>query len=99
MTTIILSLAAAALLGLLLYTLAAPDRYAKMSEREFQEEAGRVTMVGVAMAGPMVGLDKVLRPNRVEHVLRQKQRVDPGGRVSGDPPTGEKAEDSREPQH
>jgi hypothetical protein len=95
MATIILSLIALFLIGALLYTIAAPDRHSRMTEREFTEEAKRSSMVGQAM----IGLDKALRPNRVEHVLVEKQRAQRRSAIPGEPPREEQeaAETERQP--
>ena len=86
MAFLVVAFIALVLIGLLIYVLGAPDRHARMTEEEFEEEAQRASMLGAAM----VGLDKALRPNRVEHVLIQKKRVEKGDSVSGDPPTSDK---------
>lgn len=75
------------LLIALVVVMGGPDRYAKMSEKEFEEDAERKSLLGAAM----VGVEKVLRPERVEQVLEQKKRVEKDATASGaEPPADEK---------
>jgi hypothetical protein len=67
---------------------ASGDRYSKLSEKEFDAEAKRSSLMGSAM----IGVQKTLDPHHsVEHVQEQKQRAEPDGARSGDAPeTGNK---------
>jgi len=59
------------------------DRYANMTEEEFEAEAKRASLVG---AGVM-GLQKVIDPgHRVEYVAEAKQQIEADGAESGDRP-------------
>jgi len=59
------------------------DRYAKMTEEEFEEEAKRSSSVG----GAVSALQKVFDPSHhVEYVQEQQQRVEADGAESGGPP-------------
>jgi len=83
MAFLLVACIALALVGLLIYVLGASDRHAQMSEEQFEEEARRGSTLGAAM----VGFDKALRADRVEHVLVQKKRIAKGDSPSGDAPT------------
>lgn len=62
------------------------DRYAEMSEAEFEAEAKRASPLGAAM----LGLQKILEPRKVEYLMQRDKRVEGEQSVSGDPPsTGE----------
>lgn len=71
-----------ALLGGLIYVMGSPSPYEEMTEKEFEEEAKEKSLLGAAM----IGLDKALQPNRTEHVLVQKKRVEKDGALPGEPP-------------
>ena len=59
------------------------DRYANMTEEEFEAEAKRASVVG---AGVM-GLQKVIDPgHRVEYVEQAQQQIEADGAESGDGP-------------
>jgi hypothetical protein len=70
------------LLIALVAVIGSPDRYVKMSEKEFEEDAERKSLLGAAM----LGVEKALRPDRAEQVLEQKQRVEKDATPSGDAP-------------
>lgn len=62
---------------------ASGDRYADMTEEEFEEEAKRSSRVG----GAVSALQKVFDPSHhVEYVQEQQQRVEADGSESGGPP-------------
>jgi hypothetical protein len=62
---------------------ASGDRYANMTEEEFEEEAKRSSSVG----GAVSALQKVFDPSHhVEYVEEQQQRVEADGAESGGPP-------------
>ena len=82
MTTFLTIAVIVILVGAVLYTLGGPDRHAQMTEEEFEEEAKKKSLLGAAM----MGVDRVLRRDQVEHVLEQKQRVEKDETPSGDPP-------------
>ena len=74
-------IAVAALYGL--SQLASSDRYAKMTEKEFEEEARRTSSLGAAM----VGVQKIFDPSHnVEYVQEQKHRAEAESEDSGDRP-------------
>jgi len=82
MAFIVIGIVALALIGVLIYILGAPDKHAQMTEEEFEAEAKRGSMLGAAF----LGVEKALRPNQIEHVLMQKQRVEKDAAIAGDPP-------------
>ncbi len=62
---------------------ASGDRYANMTEEEFEAEAKRASLVGAGV----IGLQKVIDPgHRVEYVEEAKQQVEADGAESGDGP-------------
>jgi hypothetical protein len=62
---------------------ASGDRYAKMTEEEFEKEAKRSSKVGAAV----IGFQKVVDPgHRVEYVQEQNERVEAENAESGDAP-------------
>lgn len=67
---------------------ASGDRYANMTEEEFENEARRSSKVGAAV----IGFQKIVDPgHRVEYVQEQQQRVEAESAKSGEPPDpGEK---------
>jgi len=71
------------LLIALVAVMGGPDRYAKMSKKEFDEDAERKSLLGAAM----VGVEKALRPERAQQVLEQKKRVERDATPSGDKPS------------
>ncbi|MGH9689427.1 MAG: hypothetical protein ACRD5K_20370 [Candidatus Acidiferrales bacterium] len=64
------------------------NRYANMTEEEFENEAKRSSKVGAAM----IGLQKIVDPgHRVEYVQEQQQRIEAESAEAGDlPDPGEK---------
>ncbi len=67
---------------------ASGDRYANMTEEEFEKEARRSSKVGSAV----IGLQKIVDPgHRVEYAQEQQQRFEVESAKSGEPPDpGEK---------
>jgi hypothetical protein len=63
--------------------LASGDRYAKMTEAEFEAEARTSSSMGAAMSA----VQKILDPgHRVEYVEQQNRRVEADGAEAGDLP-------------
>jgi hypothetical protein len=82
MAFIVVAVVALALILALVYVIGAPDKQAQMTEGEFEAEAKRGSMLGAAF----MGVEKVLRPKQIEHVLVQKKRVEKDAAIAGDPP-------------
>lgn len=62
---------------------ASSDRYAKMTEEEFEVEAQRSSLIGAAM----MGIQKTVDPgHRVDYVLEEKQKIEAESAESGNPP-------------
>jgi hypothetical protein len=62
---------------------ASGDRYANMTEEEFEEEAKRSSRAG----GMISALQKIVDPSHhVEYVQQQQERVEADGAESGGPP-------------
>jgi hypothetical protein len=77
---------AAILIAVVVYAIvkmASGDRYANMTEEEFEAEAQRSSRIGGAMAQ----LQKFVDPShRVEYVQEQQERREADGSESGDKP-------------
>ena len=83
MATIILVGVFVALAIALLIAIGGSDRYSKMSEDEFEEEAKRSSVLGAAM----ISTQKLFQPGRVKAMVQQKKRVEKDVAAPGDPPT------------
>ena len=76
----------ALVLALIIGFTSGKDRYAEMSEAEFEAEAKR----GSALGAAMMGLQKMLEPKRVEYMLQRDKRVEGQQEESGDPPAAKR---------
>jgi len=83
MVTIAILAFLAAVVALIIGFTSGKDRYAEMSEEEFEAEARRVSMLGAAV----MGLQKVIEPKKVEYMMQRDTRVEGDQTVSGDPPS------------
>lgn len=90
MTTAILITAFLLLLALIFHITTGKDRYAEMTEEEFEAEAKeKSSLLGAAM----MGLEKVLNPKKIEYVVKQKEKKETD--AAGDlPPEDPKASHS-----
>lgn len=70
------------LLVALVLVMGRPSRYERMTQEEFEEEAKKSSMLGAAVTG----LQKVLEPSRVEHILEEKNKLRKESTDSGDHP-------------
>lgn len=68
------------IVALIVHTVAGEDRYARMSEKEFEQEAEKNSL----LAAGMLGLQKVLQPKRVEYVMAEKRKNEAQPSPSGD---------------
>jgi ABC-type bacteriocin/lantibiotic exporter with double-glycine peptidase domain len=74
------------LIGLLVYVIASQDRYATMSEEEFEEEARKKSMLGAAITG----MESALRTREAGYVLEVKNKIEREATPSpGEPPEEE----------
>src|SRR5262249_40905080 len=79
-------LIAGGLIGLLVYVMASPDRYEEMTEREFEEEARKKSLLGAAITG----LEGTLRKREATIMMEAKGRMEREATPSpGDPPEHE----------
>ncbi len=85
MVTIVILAIVAGVVALIAGFAGGKDRYAEMSEAEFEAEAKRASALGAAV----MGLQKVLEPKRVEYIMQRDKRVEGEQAVSGDPPSPE----------
>jgi hypothetical protein len=82
----LLALVAIGLIGLLIYVMASNDRYATMSEEEFEEEAKKKSLLGAAITG----LEYTLRKKEATYVMEVKSRIERDATPSpGEPPEEE----------
>ena len=83
MATIVILAMIVAVVALIIGVAAGKDRYAEMSEEEFEAEAKRVSPLGAAM----MEMHKFLQPTRVEFMRKRDKRVEgDSAKASGPPP-------------
>jgi len=76
-------LVAIGLIGLLVYVMGGQDRYATMSEEEFEEEARKKSMLGAAITG----MESALRTREAGYVMEVKNKIEREATPSpGEPP-------------
>jgi len=81
--TLIAVAIALGLIGGLLYVLARPNKYAQMTEEEFEEE----TKQGPGLGDAIIGFERALRRKQVDYVIEQKYRVEKDAAdIGGEPP-------------
>lgn len=79
--TVILILGGA--IGALVYVIGRPNRYSKMTDEEFEEDAKRGSILGAVV----IGLEHSLRRREAEYMIEEKLRVDKDATpVGGEPP-------------
>ena len=83
MVTFFLVIVIVALVIALVVAIGGSDRYSKMTEKEFEEEAERSSLLGAAM----IGTQNLIQPSRVQAMSKQKKRVEKDAAVPGDPPS------------
>src|SRR2546425_7799343 len=72
MVTLFLIIVVVALVIALVVSIGGSDRYSKMTEKEFEEEAERSSLLGAAM----IGTQKLIQPSRVQAMSEQKKRME-----------------------
>lgn len=71
------------LMGLLVYIMGSQDRYATMSEEEFEQEARKKSMLGAAITG----MESALRTREAGYVMEVKNKIERDATPSpGEPP-------------
>ena len=85
MATIVILAMIVAVVALIIGVAAGKDRYAEMSEEEFEAEAKRVSPLGAAV----MEMHKFLQPTRVEFMRKREKRVEGDSAESSDPPPDE----------
>jgi len=76
------------LIAALIYVIAGKDRYATMSEEEFEEEARKKSLLGAAITG----MESALRKREATYVMEVKSRIERDATPApGNPPEGETA--------
>lgn len=83
MVTAVILVLVLAFVALIVGFTAGKDRYAEISEEEFEAEAKRASLLGAAV----MGFHKFLQPKRVEFMLQRDKRVEgDSAEASGRPP-------------
>ena len=80
------------LIGGLIYVMASPNRYAKMTDEEFEEDTKRSSVLGSVV----IGLERTLRRKETDFVIEEKLRVKKNATPSGDRPPEETSEPTQE---
>src|SRR5271165_7072265 len=73
------------LIGGLIYGMASPNRYAKMTDQEFEEDTKKSSVLGAAV----IGMERALRRREADFVIEQKLRIEKDAAPSGDNPLEE----------
>jgi hypothetical protein len=92
LSDIIIFLMVAGLIGGLIYVMASPNRYAKMTAEEFEEDPKRSSVPGSVV----VGMERALRRREADLVIEEKLRVEKDATPSGDRPPQETPEPTKE---
>jgi len=70
-------------IGALIYMIGRPNRYSKMTDQEFEEDAKRGSILGAVV----IGLEHSLRRREAEYMIDEKLRIDKDATpVAGEPP-------------
>jgi len=92
LSDIIIFLMVAGLIGGLIYVMASPNRYAKMTDEEFEEDTKRSSVLGSVV----IGMERTLRRKETDFVIEEKSRVEKDATPSGDRPPEEIPESAQE---
>jgi hypothetical protein len=74
-----------ALIGGLIYVMASPNRYARMTDQEFEEDTKKGSVLGAAV----IGMERALRRREADFVIEQKMKVEKDATPAGDHPPDE----------
>lgn len=85
LSDIIIFMMVGGLIGGLIYVMASPNRYAKMTDEEFEEDTKRSSVLGSVV----IGLERTLRRKETDFVIEEKLRVKKDATLSGDRPPKE----------
>jgi hypothetical protein len=85
LSDIIIFLMVAGLIGGWIYVMASPNRYAKMTDVEFEEDTKRSSVLGSVV----IGMERALRRREADLVIEEKLRVEKDATPSGDRPRAE----------
>ena len=85
LSDIVIFLMVAGLFGGLIYVMASPNRYAKMTDEEFEEDTKRGSVLGSVV----IGMERALRRREADLVIEEKLRVEKDATPSGDRPPAE----------
>jgi hypothetical protein len=92
LSDIIIFMMVGGLMGGLIYVMASPNRYAKMTDEEFEEDTKRSSVLGSVV----IGLERTLRRKETDFVIEEKLRVKKDATPSGDRPPEETPEPTQE---
>lgn len=85
MVAFVMLVAVLALVAVVVSLTTSKDRYAQMTEEEFEAEAKRSSLLGAAV----MEMHKFLQPTRVEYMRRRDKRVEADSTEAGEPPPKE----------
>jgi hypothetical protein len=92
MADVILFFVVAGILGGVVYMMASPNRYSKMSDQEFEEDTKKSSVLGSVI----IGLERSLRRHEADLVIEEKLRTEKDATPSGDHPPEEYEDQSKE---
>jgi hypothetical protein len=79
---VIIFLIVVGLIGGLVYVMASPNRYARMTDQEFEEDNQKSSVLGAAV----MGMERALRRREADFVIEQKLHIEKDATTSGDHP-------------
>lgn len=88
--TLVFVLIIALAVGALIYAIGRPNRYSKMTDEDFEEDAKKGSLLGSVV----IGLERSLRRREADYVIEQKLRIEKDATPSGDKPHPEKIEET-----
>lgn len=82
--TVATFLIVAGVIGALIYVIGRPNRYSKMTDEEFEEDAKKGSLLGAVV----IGLERSLRRREAEYMIEEKLRIDKDATpvAAGEPP-------------
>jgi hypothetical protein len=89
---VIIFLIGVGLIGGLVYVLARPNRYTRMSDQEFAEDTKKSSLLGAVV----IGMERALRRREADFVIEQKLHIEKDATPSGDRPPEETDKQTKE---
>jgi hypothetical protein len=91
---VIIFLIVSGLIGSLVCVMASPNRYARMSDQEFEEDTQKSSVLGAVV----IGMERALRRREADFAIEQKLRVEKDATTSGDHRPKEKPRKEKPPR-